>query len=65
MNTMKVEVVVPNWVNWIAQDDDGEWRGHENKPFLQSTYWQSHGNIQLIAEGAPSKNWKEELYTWG
>ena len=26
------EYEVPDWVNWVALDADGEWRGFEKKP---------------------------------
>lgn len=28
------EYKVPNWVNWVAMDADGEWYGYKEKPVL-------------------------------
>lgn len=42
MYIMKVEseFIVPDWVNWMAKDADGEWWYYQNKPYRLSYYWE-------------------------
>jgi len=71
MNTMNVNIVVPDWVNWIAVDKNGDCYGFNMKPnnIDASNEWGDYGNISLefvrLYMGKPPKNWKDELYTWG
>jgi len=30
---------IPNWVNWIAQDEDGAWWGYQVEPLQQHIGW--------------------------
>jgi len=69
MNTMKVEVVVPDWVNWIAVDENGEVWGWEKEPSQYNcnshSFWDAgYGMSSRLYNAPPPKNWKEELYTW-
>ena len=65
MNTLKIEIVVPDWVNWIAVDKDGGGTYFENEPFPDGVWWRTNGGQYLeIYQGTPPKNWKDELYTW-
>lgn len=70
MNTMNVEITVPDFVNWIAIDEDGRCWGYATKPAntLRLNQWfgkQKKVATVLLYHAAPPKNWKEELYTWG
>jgi len=65
MNTCTFEVPIPDWVNWIVQDADGEWYGWEDEPHPVNEVWHCrHGMSTFIAHGIPPKNWKEEIYTY-
>jgi hypothetical protein len=63
---MKVEVVVPNWVNWIAVDKDGYVFGYSAKPHTEKDgSWNTDDSVlESLYIGKPPKNWKEELYEW-
>ena len=69
MNTLKAEIVVPEWVNWIAVDGLGEVRGFKSKPThskwhsMWSVANQNECSITLYTGKLP-KNWKDELYEW-
>lgn len=69
MQTLKVEVVVPDWVNWIAVDENGGVWYYANLPnnnwFTDAVEWSvKFGKCDLAYTCPPPKNWKEELYTW-
>ena len=32
MKTINLEIQVPDWVEWIAQDDSGAWTGFSARP---------------------------------
>jgi len=70
MNTLKVELIVPKWVNWMAVDENGQCWMYESKPIANVDVWFIPFNVERkrkfkkLYEGKPPKNWKEELYTW-
>ena len=72
MQKMRVEtshiVDVPDWVNWMAVDADGDCFGYENKPTtsMADHWWgqKSEGRYERLYSGNTPKNWKDELYTW-
>jgi len=35
MNILKAEIVVPDWVNWIAVDKNGDVWGYETEPRIR------------------------------
>ncbi len=63
---MIFEVEIPDWVNWIAQDGDGEWYGYDEEPFSQYVmgryYWGTAKEMIFLAVDFPPKNAIEELY---
>ena len=60
---MKVEIVVPEWANWMAQDKSGEWCFYENKPKHGKMFWMhATGQADLSHRGIPPKDWTQELY---
>lgn len=67
MSKFKIEIEVPDSINWIACDEDGRWYGYKEKPYINSDYsdhWNSLGKEYLLASVGPTKNWKDELYEW-
>ena len=68
MNTLKVEIVVPEWVNWMTVDSSGFCTGHETKPkqtpYLNGSWFVNERRTCFLYSGKPPKNWKDELYTW-
>ena len=67
MDTLTVEIEIPNWVNWIAVDKDGSVFGYLIEPYkvLKGRWWGSSEDNEKLYRGKPPKNWKDELYTWG
>jgi len=64
VNTMKVEVIVPDWVNWIAVDKSGRGFGYIRRPAKGCEMWVNGEGFVCLYQGNPPKNWKDELYTW-
>ena len=70
MNKIKVEieVIIPEWTNWIATDKNGSVFSYEKKPVRGRDEWDhcypDYGNMQFLYRDKPPKNWKDELYTW-
>ena len=63
MQIIKAEVVIPDWVNWIAQDKDCCWWEYETKPELTSNCWDAFRGSYLY-QGKPPKDFTQELYKW-
>lgn len=40
----------PEWANFIAMDEDGEWYWHELEPYIPigKSYWKSGGLCALV-----------------
>ena len=67
MSKLKVEIEIPDWVNWMAVDKSGDVYGYEFEPSLKMNgqMWDHvKGNLYNLYTGEPPKNWKDELYTW-
>jgi hypothetical protein len=55
----------PRWANYLAQDSDGSWWWHENKPEISGVddhhgEWESSGGQIDIAEPC-GENWHDSL----
>ena len=67
MKTVNIEVMVPMWAKWLAQDLNGNWYIYENKPKVEfESYWKMTGldtsaRFEVITEGVPNQHWKETL----
>ncbi len=69
--SVKVEIFeelydVPEWVNWIAMDEDGEWYGYKNKPDKKEHVWSIHNHNDNVAfyitTSKGSSNWENSLW---
>ncbi|XTQ92600.1 hypothetical protein ACQR5W_11815 [Xanthomonas sacchari] len=51
----------PEWANWLAMDEDGEWLWYELKPFksFENGFWVSAARCQPVTQ--PDKGWDETL----
>lgn len=70
MDTLTVEIEIPDWVRWIAQDAGGMWCCYSKKPKNDEVDygWTLLGgdiDWKILYKGKKPKNWKDELYTWG
>jgi hypothetical protein len=70
--TLWLEIEVPEWAQWMAQDADGEWMFYEERPTPTGTYhpeegvpshWQSDGVSVEIAFGPKPRDWTRELWS--
>lgn len=62
MKTVPIPVQVPDWVKWVAQDEDGTWVAYEIKPHSTSIYWHVPiGQWESLFNGHPNPNWRETL----
>ena len=65
---MKADVVVGDWVNWIAQDANGKWWQYENEPAhnknMRLIWCRTGGDMEFLYQGIPPKDFTQELYEW-
>ena len=54
---------MPEWVNWIAQDANGNWWGYEVEPLLHDNGWYENelGRYTLIKTSPPNQSWRNNL----
>jgi hypothetical protein len=48
----------PSWANYLAMDDDYEWRWHEEKPCQGQCAWVSEGESE---HATPNIRWDKTL----
>jgi len=58
---MLIDIQIPDWANWIAQDADGEWVAHASEPSVGYSCWNSMRKYQVIAAGKPPADWTKTL----
>jgi hypothetical protein len=64
MRTIKIDVNVPKWAKYIAQDKDGKLFFYSGIPKIGKYGWESGGidvYFQFIADGNLTNDWKESL----
>lgn len=51
----------PEWAVWLAQDEDGLWWWHEQKPWqgYELNFWFSLGLTLVCGLGQPNPDWRE------
>lgn len=54
---------LPEWVNWLAQDADGQWWAYEAEPneFDAGWYENEVGRSVKLQREAPNADWLETL----
>ena len=57
---------LPGWVNWLAQDADGQWWGYEVEPHQHHKGWYENelGRNMNTNTLTASDNWKNSLCRW-
>jgi hypothetical protein len=55
--------VIPEWVNWLAQDADGTWWGFEAEPHPHHAGWYENeiGRCVRLQKEPPNPNWLKTL----
>ena len=62
---MQFDVEILDWINWIAQDEDGGWYGYEEEPTLRAKFWNTANVVDdtiQLAHCSPPKDFTRELY---
>lgn len=60
---MNVEIKVPEWARWMAQDANGEWYFYGKKPICRGNDWgQSGGRFEAAYSGEASDDWDDSLH---
>jgi len=61
-----IDLYVPEWAKWIAQDMNGRWYFYESEPFLAARSWSgwlvSCGRACYSYQSNAPKDFKKELY---
>jgi len=55
--------LVPDWVNWLAQDADGCWWGYSVEPLQHHKGWYENevGQHIRLAQEPPNPDWRNSL----
>lgn len=63
MKTTSIPFPVPDWAEWVAQDEDGDVRVFEHEPLAVplDDCWYSRGRAELLATADKNPNWRETL----
>ena len=64
MKTIPIPVQVPDWAEWVAQDEDGAWYAFEKRPSdKDSTWYDNDGTSRFLCETYEynPKFWRETL----
>jgi len=65
MNTLSLNL--PDWVLWIAQDEDGAWWGYECEPLQHDKGWYENevGRRVKLQLALKVSNWRSSLQKAG
>lgn len=61
--TKALQFILPKWIQYIAQDADGQWWGYEAEPNLSHISWYENevGRILKLESDLPNSNWTQTL----
>lgn len=61
--TPAILAAIPDWAEWIAQDEDGTWWAYEALPNQQHHGWYENevGRIQRLGQTAAPPDWQATL----
>lgn len=54
---------LPDWINWIAQDANGNWWGYSAEPQQHHQGWYENevGECQFLGADTPNTLWRDTL----
>lgn len=54
---------IPDWIQWIAQDEDGQWWGYEVEPNESDRGWYENevGRCLKLEKESPNVDWRLSL----
>jgi len=62
MRTIKRNIIIPEWANWIAQNQIGDWYAYEFVPVIGEYGWDSpDGKDARLFEGPVYEKWQNTL----
>ncbi|MDH5545698.1 MAG: hypothetical protein OEZ43_08900 [Gammaproteobacteria bacterium] len=64
INTL-INSLVPDWANWVAQDEDGYWWAFEAEPHIADISWYENevGRCIRLIQTESISHWRETLFT--
>jgi hypothetical protein len=56
-------LILPDWMHWLAQDADGTWWGFEVEPNQSHQGWYENelGRYQKLCRDIPNPDWSDTL----
>jgi hypothetical protein len=58
------KITLPEWVHWLAQDEDGSWWGYQVEPLQNHRGWYENEvgqHIKVPGFSGQSSNWQTSL----
>jgi len=57
------QITLPGWINWTAQDANGNWWGYNAEPHQHDQGWYENevGDCLLLGSGNPNPCWRDTL----
>ena len=72
MTILKMNVIIPEWAQFLAQDEDGSWFAYEEKPFSidmikgEGIFDVKQGNFKQLTSGSHQEiDWSSTLFKLG
>lgn len=58
-----MDIEIPGWVQWLAQDADGQWWGYETEPNMKHDGWYENeiGRYIKLDKTAANPAWADSL----
>jgi len=59
-----IQIDMPDWVSWLAQDADGKWWGYEVEPHQHDHGWYENeiGRFIELSQSKPDKKWSLNIF---
>lgn len=56
-------IALPDWADWLAQDEDGTWWAYEAEPNQQHNGWYENevGRLRRLIQTDPPDDWRATL----
>ena len=62
MNDSFLDIEIPEWVNWMAQDSNGVWWGYSVEPLRNDNGWYENEVGRYVRLGVDNANdWQRSL----
>ena len=60
--TFSIPGTIPDWVNWIAQDESGVWWGYSVEPLRNDRGWyENEVGVYIRLGKTDAENWPDSL----